>query len=403
MAEGELVAKASGEMPEYTSYIDWARKNLVGTKYNLGTSGMPPLTPDEFGLDISSLPVTVENYSVFSEFESRIAALYGARPAQVVSANGSSHANLLAAMALIRPGDAVIIESPAYEPIVTLFEYFGAEILRLPRRAENGWLPDVQELEKMADSRSKLLVMTNPHNPSGALFGEDVAAQLSQVMSRSGGYVLFDEIYLDFFGKSAPRPAGSFLENAISTSSLTKVYGLGTIRAGWAMAAPKVAAEIRRAIDYSVGNSSFPSFLVANLVLDNFERFRAHSKARHDENRAVFMSWLAAETRLECHLPDAGVIVFPKIVQGFADCSGAEEASRESGENDGASGDFESGGAPSMKLFKALKERYETAIVPGVFFDGMGEHFRLCFAPPRARLERALANLSAGLDIVTTS
>ena len=374
------------------SYIDWARRNLVGVKYNLGTSGMPPLSPEEFGLDISGLPVTVEDYSVFRDFEARIAAMYGAEPQQVAAANGSSHANLLAAMALIRPGDAVIIESPAYEPLITLFEYFGAEIRRLPRRPENGWLPDVRELEKMVDSRAKLLVVTNPHNPSGALFGEDVAAQLSEVMSRSRGYVLIDEIYLDFFGETAPRPAGSFLENAISTSSLTKVYGLGTIRAGWAMAAPKVAAEIRRAIDYSVGNSSFPSFLVANLVLDNFERFKSHSKRRHDENRAIFKTWLAGEAHLDCHLPDAGVIVFPNIAQG-----GAEEASRESGENEGAGGSFHSSGAPSMKLFKALKERYETAIVPGVFFGGMGDYFRLCFAPPRDRLERALANLSAVL------
>ncbi len=392
MSDETLSAAASCSSPEYSSYIDWARKNLVGTKFNLGTSGMPPLSPEEFGLDISNLPVTVEDYSVFREFETRVSALYGARPAQVVSANGSSHANLLVAMALLRPGDAVIIESPAYEPLVTLFEYFGAEIRRLPRRPENCWLPDVRELEKMADSRAKLLVMTNPHNPSGALFGEDFSAKLAEVMSRYGGFVLIDEIYLDFFGDAAPRPAGSFLENAISTSSLTKVYGLGTIRAGWAMASEPIAEKIRRAIDYSVGNSSFPSFLVANLVLDNFDRFKAHSMRRHDENRAIFKAWLAGEARLECHLPEAGVIVFSKI----APC-GSAKSSRKSIENEDAGGSFHSSGAPSLQLFRVLREKYETAIVPGVFFDGMGDYFRLCFAPPREKLERALANLSAGL------
>ena len=352
------------------SYIDWARRYLVTAKYNIGRSGLPPLTPDEFGLDISKLPVTVEDFAALRDYEARVAARYDVAPECVIATTGSSHANMLAAMAYVRHGDNVVVEQPAYEPLVTLFEYFGAEVRRLQRRFEAGFIPDPGELATLVDSRTKLLVLTNPHNPTGAHFDADTMRVLAGAMARVGGYVLVDEIYIDYFFENTPAPGSSVADNVIVTSSLTKVYGLGTLRAGWLLAARDLTAAIRRGIDYSVGNVSFPSCLLGTMVFDDFERFKEIARAKVAANRPHLVKFLTETPEIEAVVPPAGIVAFPRIKDARFD---------------------------AMTLFHHLLSKYETTIVPGVFFDKFTRHFRVCVGPPTEIIEPGLANLKLAL------
>lgn len=363
--QSNVVSVQAGE-----SYIDWARKNLVDAKFNLGRSGLPPLTPEEFDMDFSKLPVTVENFAFLREYENAIAERYGANPDGVVSANGSSHANMLAAMAFVKPGDNVVVEQPAYEPLITLFGYFGVEIRRLPRRPESGFIPDPDELAEIIDSRTRLVVLTNPHNPTAAFYGNDIALELAEVMASVDGYVLVDEIYLDYYFDNTPTPAGMLAPNIVTTSSLTKVYGLGTFRAGWVMTAPETAAVIRRGIDYSIGNPSFPSCMLATLVFKNLAKFSAISRNKTETNRAVLKRFLDSTPEIECVMPAAGIVAFPRIKSEKFD---------------------------SLELFHYLLSKFETTIVPGRFFDGMNDHFRLCVGPPPTVIEPGLESLRHAL------
>lgn len=364
---------AAGRADSGESYIDWARANIVGAKINLARSGLSPLTPEEFGLDISDLPVTVEDFAFLRRYEALVAERHGTSPDRVVASTGTSHANMLAAMAFVRPGDNVVVEMPTYEPLISLWRYFGVEVKRIARDYESGWKIDAAELERIADEKTKLLILTSPHNPSGATLSHEEIRALADIMARRGGVALVDEVYLDFWFDGR-APAGLLADNIITTSSLTKVYGLGTLRAGWALGNPQLISRMRRCIDYSVGNSSFPTLLIATRVFENFDRFTAHSKTRAEANRKLLLDWLATAPGIECFDPGAGIVYFPKITAPSLDSDG---------------------------LFMHLRNKYDTTIVPGRFFDGMSKHFRLAIGAPEAETRQGLANLASALRDLT--
>lgn len=367
-------AGASARSNDPESYIAWARANIVGVPNNLARSGLASLAPDDFAIDIAGLPVTVEDYSVLSKFEERVANRYGVPPENVIALHGTSHGNLITAMTLIEPGCNVIVETPAYEPVLSVFQYFNVEIRRLPRRFEDGFLPCPDDLESLTDGGSRILVLTNLHNPSGAYIDEMLLVELAAAMKRCGGYVLVDEVYLDFMFENAPPPAAMLAANIITTSSLTKVYGLGTLRLGWAIARPSLIAKMRPAFDRSIGNPSFPSLLIGIKVFDDFERFVELSKSRAEKNRAHFLEWLEGDQYLETVVPRAGIISFPRLKEEILERY------------------------DTLDLFNHLRDKYNTTIVPGKFFDGMSAHFRLGIGAPLAEMKPSLENLGRAFD-----
>ena len=310
---------------------------------------------------------------MLTRFEERVAARYRVPPENVIALHGTSHGNLVTAMTLIEPGCNVIVETPAYEPVLSVFQYFNVEIRRLERRFEDGFVPRLDELESIADGGSRILVLTNLHNPSGAYIDEMLLVELAAVMKRCGGYVLVDEVYLDFMFEDAPPPAAMLGANIITTSSLTKVYGLGTLRLGWAIARPSLIAKIRPAFDRTIGNPSFPSLLIGLEVFEDFERFVSLSKSRAEKNRAHFIEWLEGDQYLETVVPRAGIISFPKLKEEMLER-------------------FD-----TLDLFTHLRDKYNTTIVPGKFFDGMSAHFRLGIGAPLAELAPSLENLGKAL------
>src|SRR5262249_20650436 len=144
-----------------------------------------------------ALALWVQNDNGYPPLVESIAAHYGVPPSNVVTASGCSGANFVAIAGLVGPGDEVIVEQPTYDPLLGASRLLGATIRRVQRRFDDGYAFDLDEIRRAVSPRTKLIVITNPHNPSGATLAADALAAIGEIGDRAGCYVLVDEVYLD--------------------------------------------------------------------------------------------------------------------------------------------------------------------------------------------------------------
>jgi hypothetical protein len=306
----------------------------------------------------------------------RIAQHTGAPPECIVTAAGTSMANHLAMAALLEPGDEVLIEQPAYAPLLEVATYLGARLKRLPRRFEEGFAIDPAEVAKQISSETRLLVLTNLHNPSGALIPAATLRTLGELALSADAHVLVDEVYLDMLFETEPPfsfPIGETLADAaenpfIVTSSLTKTYGFSGLRCGWILAAPDLARRIWLLNDLFAANGAHPAERLSVAAFDHLGKFRELASSCLQTNRAFVDAFLEARSDLDCFRPPGGSVVFPRLRRGNAE-----------------------------QFVTLLREKYETSVVPGNFFE-MPQHFRLGFAGETAQLHEGLERLGLALD-----
>src|SRR3954447_7172058 len=155
-------------MNTQSNYMHFA-KTRARVKYDLGLSGILNLPWAELGATIDDIDINGDNSYGYGPLVDALAAHANVSPESVVTiSGGTSMANHLAMAAAIDHGDEVLIEQPTYEPLLALAEYFGANIKRFPRRAEDAYRVDVADLESQMSSATRLIVLTNLHNPSSA-------------------------------------------------------------------------------------------------------------------------------------------------------------------------------------------------------------------------------------------
>jgi len=177
-------------------YMEWA-KLRSGARFNLAASGV-------MSYPLSGLPVRLEDLEIngptiygYSPLQERLARKNGVSPENVVAATGTSMANHLAMAATLEPGDEVLVEEPTYELLLSAAQYLGATIRRFPRRFEDDFRIDPEEVARHITPRTKLVVITNLHNPSCALTDTATLAAIGEVARSVGARVLVDEVYLE--------------------------------------------------------------------------------------------------------------------------------------------------------------------------------------------------------------
>jgi len=298
-----------------------------------------------------------------------IAARYGVMPEQVAVANGASGANFLACGALLGPGDEVVVERPVYDPLLAIPRFLGAKIVRFDRVMEDGFQVDPDRVASVVTPRTRLIILTNLHNPSGAFASRESLAAVGEVADRVGARVQVDEVYLESVPGQEALPAATLSPTFVSTSSLTKAYGLSGLRAGWALAAPDVAERMRRVRDVVDGLGSFPSEMLALLAFQNLPALKERARRILEPNFRVLQEFMETRPELEWVPPAGGSVGFPRI-RGVADTWG---------------------------FARVLRERYDTAVVPGRFFEAPG-HFRVALGGERPTLAEGLRRLGAALE-----
>src|SRR5881296_4696430 len=181
---------------KHSDYMYWS-KTQSHARFNLATSGVAPFPLRELPVNLESLEINGENSYGYAPLQQAIAAHCGVDPECVVEAAGTSMANHLAMAAIIEPGDEVLIEYPAYGPILDVARYLEADVKRFRRVEENGWAVDPAEVRRCITPKTRLIVITNLHNPTSVLTPESVLREIGDIARGIGALVLVDEVYLD--------------------------------------------------------------------------------------------------------------------------------------------------------------------------------------------------------------
>src|ERR1043166_4296170 len=226
-----------------TAYIEWAKLH-ASAKYNLAASGVKGLLLSELPVRLEELELSAPGGYGYPPLLERLAARYGVATKNVVTAIGTSMANYLAMSAVLARGVEVVVEDPAYDPLVEVGHYLGQLVKRIPRRPENKFQIVVDELKKIVSRKTRLIVLTNLHNPSGVLLEEAALREIGEVARSVGARVMVDEVYLELLFDRPFRSACQLGETFLVTSSLTKAYGLSGLRCGWIVAAPELAERM---------------------------------------------------------------------------------------------------------------------------------------------------------------
>ena len=320
-------------------YLEWAKLHSTAT-WNLATSGVPHASLADLGASAESLLLSGPNAYGYPPLLERIAAHHGVDPSMVVTATGCSMANFLALAALVAPGDEVLIERPTYEPLLCAAAHLGASIVRVDRHAADGFRLDADAVIAAMTARTRVVVLANLHNPTSQLTSNETLRRVGDAAVRLGARVLVDEVYLDAVFAEPPGTAVHLGPAFVSTSSLTKVYGLSGLRCGWIVADAALAERIRRLNDV-YGNVQ--PFAMDWLAAAAFDRLPAlHQRTRHllDANRRLFATWAAGRDDIAATATDWGTTVCVRPTRIAAEL-----------------------------LCTALRERHDVSIVPGRFFE----------------------------------
>jgi aspartate/methionine/tyrosine aminotransferase len=351
----------------YAPYMEWAKKRPAAA-FDLAGSNVLSCSIDDLEGARDALALSGSNDNGYEPLVEAIARRYGVRTEQVATANGAAGANFQSCAAVLEPGDDVLVERPGYDQLLGAARLLGADINRFERRFDDGYALDPDEVARALTPRTRLIIITSPHNPTGALADRAALEAIGHLAREAGAHVLVDEVYLDA-ADAELRPAALLGDPFVSTSSLTKSYGLSSLRCGWSLSSPAVAERIRRARDVIDGSGSIATERLATLAFAQLDRLEARTAALLGANRPLVHHFLRGRPEIDVVLPRNSTVVFPRI-RAVHDTSAFAE--------------------------RLLADR-GTAIVPGRFFEAPA-HFRLGFGGPTEAVRGGLAQLGAALD-----
>jgi len=361
----------------YAPRIDlfkWLLQNAPNATYNFSFSNIYGLTVEEYQKYTDfTLPKIFDlglnaQYGAH-ELKQTLSVMYDCIPDNIVTTTGASEANFIVFSSLLCQGDEFIIEQPGYQPMWLTPKMLGARRIDWARKFENKFRVDSETLKNLITKKTKLVVLTNLHNPSGVLTNQQKIKTIAEIAEEHGAYVLIDEIFLD--GSFTSQPSSFGIPNVIVTSSATKIYGLGGLHSGWIIAPDEIAIQCQCMKAHTTGASSFISEIMTAHLLKNardevVKRFQKHATT----NLAIVKKWMTQHNDLLNWVePDGGIVCFPKY----------------------------SLDVPSVILSKHLFETQKILVNPGEFFNLEG-FIRLSFGGDKENLQSGLEALTNGLQ-----
>ncbi len=344
-------------------------------RINLSESGVHPLSLAELleltETDPEELKWVRFGYSQGNgsdELRDSIAALYpGASRDNVLVTVGGAEANFIVCWALVKPGEEVAVFYPNYMQTWGLAQNARAQVIPIWLHPDRAWQADPEEIRRFIGPATRLVVVTDPHNPSGQILSEAVREAVLARVRETGAWLLVDEIYqgAERNGRTTPSWWGGY-ERLLLTNGLSKAYGLPGLRIGWVVGPREMIEHLWRRHDYTVIGPSPLSDFLARRALAHRDRILARTRRILNTNYPVLERWLRGfGDFVSWHPPAAGAICFV----GFRD------------------------GVDTLELVEAVRKRHSILLVPGEHF-GMPGYLRIGYGNPTEQLEQALAELA---------
>lgn len=349
--------------------------------YNLSESGLHPL-PLKSILTEDEQQELLETELIYGYttgtpmLREKIADLYtGADFDNVLATSGSAEANFVAVMTLLEPGDELIYMVPNYLQIRGIARSFGITVKELPLREELGWQWDMKELESMISSKTKMIGVCHPNNPTGSIVSKENMGKIIDIASGNDCWILSDEVYrgAELNGIESPSFYGNY-EKTIVNAGLSKAYRLPGLRIGWTVGPKDYIKKAWAFHDYTSISIAYHSDWVASRILDTKRRKQIldGTKQHLNQNMNTLVEWIdTCDGKLSLSPPQAGAIAFSRINM-----------------------DIE-----SQDLTYHIRDNFSVLLTAGKWF-GLEGFLRFGYGPPNDYLSKALERISQSLDAI---
>lgn len=310
-----------------------------------------------------------------TDLRSGIAALYpGATEENVLVTTGSAEANFLAVWRLVEPGDRVVVVQPTYGQTPGLATGLGAHAAPLWLEESHDWQPAPGAAQETITPGTRLVVVTNPNNPTGVVLSDDARREIAGAADAAGAWILADEVYAGAEVTGEPtRTLWGQTDRVIATASLSKAYGLPGLRLGWLVAPPELREDLWARKDYTSISPAVLSDRLARAALAPANRKRILQRCRKivRANLDIVETWAATSDGTRYRTPDAGAICLFRYDAPI----------------------------PSLEFAERLRTEHSVLIVPGAHF-GLDNAFRIGFGYEADKLPIGLAHVAEVLRAI---
>jgi aspartate/methionine/tyrosine aminotransferase len=292
--------------------------------YNLTETGLHPLTLKELLTrdeveELTTLRLGYGQTDGSPELKKTISRLYpGAGPSNVLVTNGSAETNFIALWSMLEPGDELVLMLPNYMQIWGLARSFGIMVKPFYLKEELNWGPGLEQLKEQITSRTKMIAVCNPNNPTGAVLSEVEMRWIFELADRASAWIYVDEIYrgAELDGKETPSFYGTSDYNynkVVVNGGLSKAYGLPGLRIGWLVGPHDIIAKGWAYHDYTTISTGILSQWIADKVLQPERRLKVLNRNREilRDNIKVLQAWIDKHKDLFRFVPPrAGAMAF---------------------------------------------------------------------------------------------
>ncbi|USK82541.1 aminotransferase [Peribacillus frigoritolerans] len=304
----------------------WMNEYEVEAVYNIAETCVESLTvnelisidgtdPEKFLVDLGKNKLTYGHIEGSLDFRTLVSNQYQSLDADnVLVTNGAIGANFLLLYSLIQPGDHVIAVHPTYQQLYEVPTSFGATVDLLPLREENNYLPDLNELKSLVNEKTKMIIINNPNNPSGAIIEKEMLEEIVEIARSYDAYILCDEVYRKLLQEDdlvVPSIVDLY-EKGISTSSMSKVLSLAGLRLGWIAGPKEVIYECFRHRDYTTISCGMLDDILAVHALKNYDKILDRNRKIIKENLTILDAWVEKEPLISYVKPRAGTTAMLK-------------------------------------------------------------------------------------------
>ena len=358
---------------------EWMRQYYFSTRIDIGSSGVENFSLGDLrailGIAQEELDdVVFHDSSSYGELNLReaIARRWGNGKAEwVMVTHGSSEAIFLTMNTLLEPGDEVVVVDPCYHALSSIAKSIGCSLK--PWRLSEGFMPNLEGVKNLISSRTRMVVVNFPHNPTGATLTMQEQGELIRVVAETNAYLVWDAAFADLTYDSLPLPDPTLrYERSISLGTFSKAYGLPGLRFGWCLAAPEVLANFVHLRDRVTLHLSPLVEFIAHRVVNGAQRLLDIRLQQARTNLEILTQWAAIHDEdVEWVRPQGGVTVFPRL-RYLRDAE---------------------------PFCHDLARDYGILLVPGICFNHP-DRVRLGFGGPTNELEGGLSGLTSLLHLI---
>jgi aspartate/methionine/tyrosine aminotransferase len=342
---------------------------------NLAESSISDVLLSDLHFDLGDLALSYMDHRGKADLRELVASEgHGLTADDVLITAGASVALFIVATALLDRDARAVVAFPNYVTNFDTPRTIGCSLAFLELKFEEKYQVDTDRLAALITPDTRLVSLTTPHNPTGAVMSEEQLRRAIELVERNNAYLLVDETYRDMSRGPMPPLAASLSTRAISVSCVSKAYGLPGLRIGWLICRDRALQETLLAAkeQICICNSVLTEEIAFRFLRDrhtHLPRIRRHI----ERNFGIMRRWIECESRLEWVEPRGGAVCFPRIAAGVAIDTG--------------------------RFYRTLRDQYRVAVGPGYWFEVDPRHMRLGFGYPSAdELETALRSISSALD-----